>query len=76
MTQRLTITPAGRLQLAEAPEGADALPAGVEPRLEAALAQSTADGLIVLASRELAIDLPAEWVYWRGLARAFFHAVC
>ncbi len=76
MTKCLTITPAGRLQLADVPDQPESLPADLERKLEAALSESTAECLILLASRELALDLPAEWVFWRGLARQFFQAVC
>ena len=76
MTACLTITPGGRLHLAEAPDGGELLPADIQRHLHAAFSQSSADGLILLASRELAIELPAECVYWRGLARQFFQAVC
>ena len=41
-----------------------------------AFAKSSAEGLLLLASHELAQELPAALVFWRGLARQFFQAVC
>ncbi len=44
--------------------------------LEAAFENSSADGLVLLASQALGHELPAGLVFWRGLARRFFQAVC
>jgi non-specific serine/threonine protein kinase len=77
----ITITPAGQLRLADEPGG----DAGSEPttiaadasaRLAAAFSTSSAAGLLLLASHEFEIALPAGLAFWRGFAREFFQAIC
>ena len=43
---------------------------------KAAFAKSSAAGLVLLASHDLDHEMPAELIFWRGLARRFFQAVC
>ena len=45
-------------------------------RLRHSFGQSSAEGLLALAGRELDAELPADFVYWRGLAREFFSRLC
>jgi non-specific serine/threonine protein kinase len=76
MSLSVAITPAGRLHLEPAP---DALPAVLPNQAEAlqrAFAQSSAEGLRLLASAEMTQQLPPALVFWRDIARHLFHAVC
>src|SRR5207244_1927919 len=41
-----------------------------------AFALSSAEGLLALAGSELDLELPADYVYWRGFSRDFFQRVC
>ena len=76
MNKTLALTPGGRLELARAAEGAAAIPADAAAALEAALAGSSGEGLLVLSSQALGVDLPPEGLFWRGLGQRFFQAVC
>jgi non-specific serine/threonine protein kinase len=76
MTPGLLITPRGRLQIVQAPEGLVEVPPSTVEELSKAFADSNAEGLLLLASQELAAELPAALVFWRALARQFFAAVC
>ncbi len=76
MSVSLFITPVGQLRLEEAP---NSLPAVTEPdvtALQAAVDESNAAVLELLASQQWSGDLPATLVFWRGFAREFFHAIC
>lgn len=76
MIPGLLITPGGRLQIVVDPEGpAEVSPAAVEA-LTTSFVESNAEGLLLLASQELPAELPATLVFWRGLARQLFVAVC
>ena len=48
----------------------------VAAKLNLRIRQFDAEGLLLLASHELTQELPAAFVFWRGLARQFFQAVC
>ncbi len=76
MSQILAITPGGHLRLVEGNDEAAAIPAALAQPLAAALAESSAEGLLLLASAEMPRELPAELNYWRQVARRFFQAVC
>ncbi|MEA3208238.1 MAG: hypothetical protein QOE70_1295 [Chthoniobacter sp.] len=71
---RLALTPQGRL-LTEAAEAADDAPAvrafEVDAALREAFAESSASGLIALASQPVAAAWPAELVFWREFANAY-----
>lgn len=70
------LTPSGRLRIEEAAENIPEVSEAIGQRLVSAFAESSADGLVLLASQELGEALPAGLVYWRGFARRFFQAVC
>ena len=73
MSITIFITPHGHLRT----DAADVLPAVAEAtaaRLQEAFARSNAEGLLVLAAGHE--ELPAALVFWRGLARLYFQAVC
>jgi non-specific serine/threonine protein kinase len=76
MNLGVVITPGGRLQVGEDPESLPELSETTAAALQEAFERSTAHGLVLLASHELESALPAGFVYWRGLARRFFQAVC
>ena len=72
----LSITPSGRLRI---DEGLAAEPTLNEPAADAlrrAFGESSAAGLLLLATNELDQELPADFVFWRGFAREFFRRVC
>jgi non-specific serine/threonine protein kinase len=72
----LSITPHGRLEVVEDPDSLPAIPESTAAALQAAFAQSSAEGLLLLASHELQQELPPAFVFWRGLARQLLQAVC
>jgi non-specific serine/threonine protein kinase len=72
MTLRIAITPAGRLVTEAGDEGELKL----ADEIQAAFAQSSAEGLLYLASPALTEQLPASLVFWRDFAAKFFHALC
>src|SRR5262245_16806534 len=76
MSLNLAITPGGHLRLED---DADALPV-VDPaaaaKLQAAFERSAGEGLLLLASQQLDQELPATLVFWRGVARHCFQAIC
>jgi non-specific serine/threonine protein kinase len=76
MNLNILITPGGRLQIEQAPESLPEVSEAVAVQLDRAFAESSAAGLVLLASHELHESLPAALVFWRGLARRFFQAVC
>ncbi len=70
MSQRISISPAGRLRLeAAADELPELSPATVEA-LQAAFAESSLMGLLYLVSEGLTHDLPASLVFWREWSRS------
>src|SRR5579863_7754422 len=76
MNLNVLITPAGRLQIEQAPDSLPEVSDDVASQLERAFTESSAAGLVLLASHELHANLPAAFVFWRALARRFFQAVC
>jgi len=75
MSAQIVITPGGHLQI----EDADTTPVisdATKSALQTAFTTSNAHGLLLLASQELIAELPATLVYWRGMARQFFQALC
>jgi non-specific serine/threonine protein kinase len=76
MSTSLTITPGRQLQVADDPDSLPLISDTALTALETAFAQSSAAGLLRLASHELDEELPAVLVFWRGLARRLFQAVC
>jgi len=79
MTIRSVITPTGNL-IVETVDDADdrraTSQAASQQDLQAAFEDSSAAGLLSLASGSLHAELPAEFVYWREFAQRFFHEVC
>ncbi|MEX2119873.1 MAG: hypothetical protein WD847_09795 [Pirellulales bacterium] len=76
MDASLVITPGGHLHVEQAVDGSAEVGDGAVAALENAFARSRGDGLLLLASQELPHELPPAFVFWRGLARRFFQAVC
>jgi non-specific serine/threonine protein kinase len=76
MSRTIRISPSGRLAVEPAPEAQPALDDAAAHELEAAFAQSSAHGLLHLASKGVEQELPPALVFWRELAQRFFHAVC
>jgi non-specific serine/threonine protein kinase len=76
MPLNMVITPAGQLRVEESAESLPEVSGEVAAKLVSAFAASSAAGLVLLASAELGESLPAGLVYWRGIARRFFQAVC
>ncbi|MBS0260488.1 MAG: DEAD/DEAH box helicase [Planctomycetes bacterium] len=76
MLLEIIITPAGQLRVVDADESVPEIPVAAGERLVAAFEESTAGGLIELASPGLGETLPASLVFWRGFSRWFFQAVC
>src|SRR3989304_5566742 len=76
MSASLFLTPAGRLHLEEAPASLPAVGETAVTALCAALDESSAAGLVLLATEPWGGELPATLVFWRGFAREFLHAIC
>src|SRR5208282_1990038 len=76
MSLALLITLGGHLRVTHDPESVPDVSPEAAEALEKAFSQSSAEGLLLLASAELADELPATFVFWRLLARQFFQAVC
>src|SRR5947209_1438599 len=72
----LAITPSGHLRVEDGPATQPPIPETTAALLRGAFAQSSADGLLVLATRELDQEVPADFVFWRGVARDLFQHVC
>ena len=72
----LVITPGGQLRIEEAPDSLPEVSAAEAETLEKAFGKSNAAGLLLLASQEMQLELPASLAFWRGLACQFFQAVC
>src|SRR5438552_1337271 len=73
---QIAITPAGRLLFVTDDEEAPEIQPAIEASLARAFAESSAEGLLQLASRWLDEHLPAGLVFWRERASSFFHALC
>jgi hypothetical protein len=73
----LTITPGGHLRVEDTePDGQQPLAEAAAAALQHAFGQSSAEGLLLLGSKELDQELPADLVFWRGVARDLFGRVC
>ncbi len=76
MSQTLCVTPAGRLVIEPAPDSPFSLDDAVVAGLEASFAESSAQGLLWLASNRLKVSLPPALVFWRDFAELLFHEIC
>src|SRR5205823_4953184 len=76
MSLSLAITPGGHLRVEDDPESQPAVAETAAGRLRRAFELASAEGLLVLAARELDQELPAALVFWRGFAREFFNRIC
>lgn len=76
MNLSLAITPSGHLRVDEALEGQAPVSEATAAALRVSFAQSSAEGLLLLGTKELDQELPPEFVFWRGISRAFFQRVC
>jgi hypothetical protein len=76
MSLRLFITPSGRLNLEADAESLPPLSAPIATKLTEAFAQSSAEGLLLLASGAIKQDLPASLIFARDYARQLFTAIC
>jgi non-specific serine/threonine protein kinase len=76
MHLNILITPSGQLRTKASPESLPEIPGPVAERLTGAFEESSASGMVLLASSESGESLPAGFVFWRGFSRRFFQAVC
>jgi len=76
MSQTLCVTPAGRLVIEPAPDSPFSLDDAVVAGLEASFAESSAQGLLWLASNRLKAPLSPAIVFWRDFAELLFHEIC
>lgn len=76
MPVEIAISPTGRLYLQATPEPALALDDKWTARFEAAFGSSAAEGLLLLASGALALQLPPSLAYWRDFARLYLQRLC
>jgi non-specific serine/threonine protein kinase len=76
MSLSIVITPGGQLRVVPDPNNVPVVSATVSDALERAFAQSSAQGLLLLASEEMGRELPPDLVFWREISRRFFQAAC
>src|ERR1700680_1736645 len=76
MNHSLALTPGGHLRMEVAPDGQASIAETLAASLQHAFGQSSVEGLLALATKELDQELPAEFVFWRGFTREFFHRLC
>ena len=76
MSINLFISPSGQLRLEEVDLAPPEISTSATSAIHEAFARSSADGLLRLASHEIDEELPAAFVFWRGLARLFFQSLC
>jgi hypothetical protein len=76
MSYALALSPAGHLFLEPDDQAEPRLSPVTSERLEAAFGNSVATGLELLAGELLHAPLPSTLVFWRGLARRYFTALC
>ncbi|TVS19762.1 MAG: DEAD/DEAH box helicase [Planctomycetaceae bacterium] len=69
MSQRISISPAGRLRLEAAADELPELSPATAKALQAAFAKSSLMGMLYLVSEGLTHDLPASLVFWRDWSR-------
>ncbi len=70
------ITPGGHLRLESEPGALPALTAERATALQEAFVGCSAAGLLALVGQELGQELPPALVFWRGVARRLFEAIC
>jgi len=76
MSKTLSIAPTGRLRITEDPDAAPAMAEELASVVEHAFAQSSADGLLFLASNQLDGESPPAIAFWRSWARRLFQELC
>ena len=76
MSQILCVTPAGRLVIEHPPDPPFSLDEAVVAGLEKSFAQSSAQGLLWLASNRLKAKLSPVIIFWRDFAERLFHEIC
>ena len=72
----ITISPAGRLAAAPAPELTPRVDERPARRITDAFAAGSADGLLLLATELVAVPLPPSPAYWRDFARRYLQRLC
>jgi len=76
MTLSLALTPSGHLRLEDGAESQPPVSETAAAALRRAFGQSSAEGLLLLGTKDLDQQLPADFVFWRGIARDLFQRVC
>jgi non-specific serine/threonine protein kinase len=76
MHRQIVLTPQGRLKTADAPGDELALDERLAEQMDAAFAESSAGGLLWLASPVANQALPISALFWRKFSRLYFQAVC
>lgn len=76
MNLSLVITPSGHLRVEDEPDSECPVSEVTATKLRGAFTRSSSDGLLLLATNELEEELPAAFVFWRGIARTFFQRIC
>ena len=77
MTQPcISLTPSGHLRVEDGLATEPTLDEPAADTLRRAFGESSAEGLLLLATGALDRELPADFVFWRGFAREFFQHVC
>jgi superfamily II DNA or RNA helicase len=76
MSLTLAITPSGDLQIVSDPESLPTLSEQGAARLNERFGHSNGAGLLLLASQELAEELPPTLVFWRSFARQLMLSLC
>ncbi len=76
MSLSLAITPSGNLHILSDPESLPAVSEQGAARLNEELGHSNAAGLLLLASQELAEELPPALVFWRSFSRQLMQSLC
>jgi non-specific serine/threonine protein kinase len=76
MSHALALSPKGNLYVQPDEQAEPKLSAGAATELTEAFGSSSARGLELLAGSFLHEPLPPTFVFWRGLARKFFTALC
>lgn len=76
MQPRIFITPSGHLRVEDGLAMGPPVEEAASDSLRRAFGESSAAGLLLLATNELDQELPTDFVFWRGFARDFFQHVC
>jgi superfamily II DNA or RNA helicase len=76
MSLSIFITPGGQLRVSPAPDNLPVVSTSASEGLERAFAQSSAHGLLLLASEEMGQEVPPDLVFWREFSRRFFQSTC